>query len=184
MRIIKALIALVLLLGLFGITGIYSQVEDIGVVSTFFSDLMKQYPQLFYVYQGVLFTLLGIVFLLFVLTLFKAAPKKAIRIQREIGQANLSVATLEALAKVAIKENLGVDDTQVSIRLTKKQKAEIVVNMSGETLLVRTGQQVEQAVTEALQKSVQVETKKVTVIFKKNKNVALAALSKKEPRVI
>lgn len=184
MRIIKGLIALVLLLGLFGITGIYSQTEDIGAVSAFFSDLMEQYPDLFYFYQVVLFTLLGLLFLLFILVLFKTVPKKEIRIQRETGQAKLPVATLESLAKVAIKEKLGVDDTQVSIQLTKKQTAVVTVNIAGTELLVSTGQQVEQTVAEALHNSLQVETKKVTVIFKKNKNIARAALSKKEPRVI
>ncbi|OTN88290.1 hypothetical protein A5819_000742 [Enterococcus sp. 7E2_DIV0204] len=123
MRVIKGLIALLLIAGIFGILGLYSQLENLGVVTTFFQDLSFQYDWLFYFYQVVMFTLLAILVLAFGLVLFKPIRKKEIYLKKEMGQVNVPLRSLESIARVSLRDIVNIEETQVKIRLTKHQKS-------------------------------------------------------------
>lgn len=82
MRVMKGLISLLLVAGIFGITGLYSQIMDLGVVSTFFNDLLFRYDWLFYFYQIVLFAVLAVLLILFLLVVFKPITKKQIHLKK------------------------------------------------------------------------------------------------------
>lgn len=185
MRIIKILIALILIAGIFGITGLYSQLEDLGSVSTFFHELFFQSDWMFYFYQVVLITLIVILFIAFWLVLFKPITKKEIHIKKEMGQINLPLGTLESIAKGSLQGIVDVDSAQVKVKLTKKQAADVKIIVADDQKLVAKGQEIQKQVAVALANTAQLETKKVKVVFKKKKNdTALMPTGKKQSRVV
>lgn len=187
MRVIKGLISLLLIAGIFGIVGLYSQLVDLGVVTTFFNNLLFQYDWLFYFYQVVLFTLLALLFLTFLLMLFKPITKKQIHIKKDMGQVNLPLNTLESIARSSLIEIVKVEDTQVKVRLTKRQTADVEVIVADEKQqqLLSRGKQIQELVPKALQQMAQIETNKTKVIFKKKKiESSLLPSGKKESRVV
>lgn len=185
MRMVKSLVALGIIAGLFGVVGLYSQREDLGEVSSFYSELMNQSDGLFYFYQIILFILLASLFLVFWFIIFKPKPQKKIHIVRDIGEISLPITTLESIATSALEGNVAVTDAQARIHLTKKQKANVTITVAAQGLLVSQGHQIQQLVEQALQTVVQIETKRVVVVFKKKKLVNGHPVSeKKQPRVI
>lgn len=187
MRVIKGLIALLLIAGIFGIVGLYSQLENLGVVTTFFQDLLFQYDWLFYFYQVVLFSLLVLLFLAFVVIAFRPIRNKEIHLKKEMGQVNLPLQSLEAIARSSVKDVVNVEDTQVKIRLTKHQTAdvEVIVNDEKQLQLLSKGKQIQEKISEALQKMAKLDTNKTKVIFKKHKvESSLLPSNKKGSRVI
>lgn len=185
MRVIKILIVLVLIAGIFGIVGLYSQIENLGVVSTFYHDLLFQSDWLFYFYQIVLITLIILLFFAFWLVVFKPITEKEIHIKKEMGQINLPLATLESIARSSVKEIVKNDETQVKVKLTKKQLADVRVTVSEDQQLVMKGKQIQEQIAQSLIKTAQVETKKVKVVFKKKKvTESLSATNKRQSRVV
>lgn len=187
MRVLKGLISLLLIAGIFGIVGLYSQVENLGVVSTFFENLLFQGEWLFYFYQVVLFTLLAVLALAFLLVLFKPITKKEVHIKKDMGQINLPLHTLESIAKSALDGIVNADNAQVKVRLTKKLLAnvEVIVADENQKLFLSKGKQIQEQIPQALQQMARIETNKTKVIFKKKKTEAsLLPMSKKESRVV
>ncbi|MBO0438778.1 alkaline shock response membrane anchor protein AmaP [Candidatus Enterococcus ikei] len=187
MRVIKGLISLLLIAGIFGIVGLYSQVENLGVVTTFFRELLFQYDWLFYFYQIVLFVLLALLLLAFLLVLFKPITKKEIHIKKDMGQINLPLHTLESIARSSLQEIVNVDDTQVKIRLTKHQTADVEVTVADEKqkLFLSKGKMIQEQIPQALKQMAMLETNKTKVIFKKKKvESTLLPIGKKESRVV
>lgn len=189
MRVIKGLISLLIVACLLGITGLYSQMVDLGVVTTFFNELLFQYDWLFYFYQISLFVLLAALLLAFLLILFKPITKKQILIKKDSGQVNLPLNTLESIAKSSLHGIVNVDDTQVKVRLTKKQTANVEVTIADEKQqqFLSRGKQIQELIPQALQNMAMIETNKTKVIFKKKKvESSLLSLpsSKKESRVV
>lgn len=187
MRVIKGLIALLLIAGIFGIVGLYSQLENLGVVTTFFQDLSFQYDWLFYFYQVVMFTLLAILVLAFGLVLFKPIRKKEIYLKKEMGQVNVPLRSLESIARVSLRDIVNIEETQVKIRLTKHQKADVEVTVIDEKQqqLLSKGKQIQEQIPQALQQMAKLETNKTKVVFKKSKaDASLLPSNKKGSRVI
>ncbi|ALS02871.1 hypothetical protein ATZ33_16245 [Enterococcus silesiacus] len=187
MRVIKGLVSLLLIAGIFGVVGLYSQMTDLGVVSTFFNDLLFQSDGLFYFYQIVLFALLAILLLLFLIIVFKPITKKQIHQKKDTGQVNLPLNTLEAIAKSSIHDIVDSENAQVKIRLTKSQTADVEVTIADEQQqhFISRGKQIQEQIPQALQKMAMVETHKTKVIFKKKKaESSLLPNSKKESRVV
>ncbi|OJG54053.1 hypothetical protein RV06_GL000446 [Enterococcus haemoperoxidus] len=189
MRVIKGFISLLLIAGIFGIVGLYSQMVDLGVVSTFFNNLLFQYDWLFYFYQVVLFVLLAVLLLTFLMILFKPIAKKQIHIKKDTGQVNLPLNTLESIAKSSLHGIVNVDDAQVKVRLTKKQTADVEVTIADEKQqqFLSRGKQIQELIPQALQNMAMIETNKIKVIFKKKKaesSLLPLSSSKKESRVV
>ncbi|MDA9471704.1 alkaline shock response membrane anchor protein AmaP [Enterococcus sp. 5H] len=185
MRVIKIFIVLLLIAGIFGIVGLYSQIENLGVVSTFYHDLLLQSDWLFYFYQIVLITLIILLFLIFWLVVFKPITENEIRIKKEMGQINLPLSTLESIARSSVQEIVKNDETQVKVKLTKKRLADVRVTVAEDQQLVNTGKQIQEQIAQSLFKTAQVETKKVKVIFKKKKAAeSLATTNKRQSRVV
>jgi len=187
MRVIKGLIALLLIAGIFGIVGLYSQLENLGVVTTFFQDLSFQYDWLFYFYQVVMFTLLAILVLAFGVVLFKQIRKKEIYLKKEMGQVNVPLRSLESIARVSLRDIVNIEETQVKIRLTKHQKADVEVTVIDEKQqqLLSKGKQIQEQIPQALQQMAKLETNKTKVVFKKSKaDASLLPSNKKGSRVI
>lgn len=187
MRVIKGLIALLLIAGIFGILGLYSQLENLGVVTTFFQDLSFQYDWLFYFYQVVMLTLLAILVLAFGLVLFKPIRKKEIYLKKEMGQVNVPLRSLESIARVSLRDIVNIEETQVKIRLTKHQKADVEVTVIDEKQqqLLSKGKQIQEQIPQALQQMAKLETNKTKVVFKKRKaDASLLPSNKKGSRVI
>lgn len=187
MRLIKGLISLLLIAGIFGIAGLYSQMVDLGAVTTFFSNLLFQYEELFYFYQVVLFVLLVVLLITFLMVLFKPITKKQIHIQKDMGQVNLPLSTLESIARSSLQGIVTIEDTQVKIRLTKKQTADVQVTIADEKQqqFLSRGKQIQELIPKALQNMAMVETNKTKIIFKKKKaESSLLPSGKKESRVV
>ncbi|WP_430602432.1 hypothetical protein IGJ02_002797 [Enterococcus sp. DIV0724b] len=189
MRVIKGFISLLLIAGIFGIVGLYSQMVDLGVVSTFFNNLLFQYDWLFYFYQVVLFVLLAVLLLTFLMILFKPIAKKQIHIKKDTGQVNLPLNTLESIAKSSLHGIVNVDDAQVKVRLTKKQTADVEVTIADEKQqqFLSRGKQIQELIPQALQNMAMIKTNKIKVIFKKKKaesSLLPLSSSKKESRVV
>lgn len=178
--------SVLLVASIFGIVGLYSQVENLGVVTTFFENLLFQTEWLFYFYQIVLFMITGLLVLAILLVLFKPISKKEIHLGKETGQINLPLHSLESIARTSLQEIVPVAETQVKIRLNKKQMAIVEVNVMGESeQFLSKGQQIQEKIPQALKKMAQLETSKTTVIFKKKKTEGtLLPTNKKESRVI
>lgn len=187
MRVIKGLVSLVLIASIFGIVGLYSQIVDLGVVTTFFTNLFFQYDWLFYFYQIVLFALLAVVLLTFLLILFKPIRKKQIHIKKDTGQINLPLHTLESIARSSLQGIVNIDDTQVKIRLTKRQTADVEVTISDEKQqqFLSKGKKIQEIIPQALQNMAMIETNKTKVIFRKKRiESSLLPSVKKESRVV
>ncbi|PZL74789.1 alkaline shock response membrane anchor protein AmaP [Enterococcus plantarum] len=187
MRVIKVLISIILLAGIFGIAGLYSQMVDLGVVTTFFDNLLFQYDWLFYFYQVVLFALLAILLLAFLMIIFKPITSKQIHIKKDTGQVNLPLNTLESIARSSLHGIVNGDNTQVKVRLTKKQTADVEVTIADEQQqqFLSRGKQIQESIPQALQNMAIIETNKIKVIFKKKKaESSLLPSSKKESRVV
>jgi energy-coupling factor transporter transmembrane protein EcfT len=186
MRIVKLFIALVLIVGIFGIVGLYSQIVDLGVVTTFFRNLFFQSEYLFYLYQIILFALLALLLITFLIIVFKPIGKKAIHIKKDTGQVNVPLHSLEAIAKSSLHTVTNTDNVQVNVTLNKQQLANVEVTVTDHKHhLFTTGKQIEEQVAQALKKMAMVETEKIKVIFKKPKVEAdVLTGNKKETRVI
>ncbi|EOL49041.1 alkaline shock response membrane anchor protein AmaP [Enterococcus caccae] len=187
MRVIKGLIALVLIASIVGVVGLYSQLENLGVVTTFFQDLAFQYDWLFYFYQVVLYVLLLLLFLAFLVVLFKPIRKKEIHVKKEMGQINVPLHSLESIARSSLKDIVNIEDTQVKISLTKHQKADVEVTVVDEKQqqLLSKGKQIQEKIPFALQQMVHLDTNKTKVVFKKKKvESSLLPNAKKAPRVL
>lgn len=187
MRVIKGLVSLLLIAGIFGIAGLYSQMLDLGVISTFFNNLLFQFDWLFYFYQVVLFGLLAVLFLMFLMVLFKPITKNQIQIKKDVGQVNVPLNTMESIAKSSLRKIVDSNDTQVKVRLTKRQTANIEVMIADEKQqhLLSKGKQMQELIPQALQNMAMIETNKTKIIFKKKKEEsALLPSGKKESRVV
>ncbi|MGX7245341.1 alkaline shock response membrane anchor protein AmaP [Enterococcus quebecensis] len=187
MRVIKGLISLLLIVGIFGIVGLYSQMTNLGVVTVFYRNLWFQYNWLVYFYEVLLFALAILLLLTFFMVVFKPITKKEIHIKKEIGQINLPLHTLESIAKSSLQEIVSIDNTQVKVRLTKKQTAdvEIIVADGKQQLFLSKGKEIQEQIKQALQRSAMVETNKTKVIFKKKKaESSILPMNKKTSRVI
>lgn len=185
MRVIKIFIVLLLIAGIFGIVGLYSQIENLGVVSTFYHDLLFQSDWLFYFYQIVLITLIIFLFLVFWLVVFKPITENEISIKKEMGQINLPLSTLESIARNSAQEIVKNDETQVKVKLTKKRLADVRVTVAEDQQLVNKGKQIQEQIAQSLFKTAKVETKKVKVIFKKKKSAdSLSTTNKRQSRVV
>lgn len=187
MRVIKGLISLMLIAGIFGVVGLYSQMIDLGAVSSFFNELYSQSEGVFYFYQIVLFVLLALLLLLFLIVVFKPITKKQIHLKKDTGQVNLPLDTLESIAKSSIHGIVDSETTQVKIRLTKNQTADVEVAIADELQqhFISRGKQIQAQIPQALQKMAMVETHKINVIFKKKKaESSLLPNNKKESRVV
>lgn len=185
MRLIKIFIVLLLIAGIFGIVGLYSQIDNLGVVSTFYHDLLFQSDWLFYFYQIVLITLIILLFLVFWLIVFKPITEKEIHIKKEVGQINLPLSTLEAIARSSVQEIVKNDETQVKVKLTKKRLADVRVIVAEDQQLVNKGKQIQEQIAQSLFKTAGVETNKIKVIFKKKKvTESLSTANKRQSRVV
>jgi hypothetical protein len=187
MRLFKGIISLLLIAGIFGIVGLYSQIVDLGVVSTFFRKLLVQYDWLIYFYQIVLLVLVVMIALIFLMIVFKPISKKEVHLAKETGQINLPLHTLESIARSSLKGIVNIDDTQVKVTLTKAQKAnvEVAIADNNQQLFLSKGRRVRQQIEQALQQMAKLEVDHTKVIFKKKKaDSPLETISKKESRVI
>ncbi|EOI06395.1 hypothetical protein UAY_00446 [Enterococcus moraviensis ATCC BAA-383] len=187
MRVMKGLISLLLVAGIFGITGLYSQIMDLGVVSTFFNDLLFRYDWLFYFYQIVLFAVLAVLLLLFLLVVFKPITKKQIHLKKDTGQVNLPLSTLESIARSSLQGIVDRENVQVKVRLTKNQTADVEVTIADEQQqqFLSRGKKIQEMIPQALQQMAMVETHKINVIFKKKKSEStILPTAKKESRVV
>lgn len=171
----------------FGITGLYSQIMDLGVVSTFFNDLLFRYDWLFYFYQIVLFAVLAVLLILFLLVVFKPITKKQIHLKKDTGQVNLPLSTLESIARSSLQGIVDRENVQVKVRLTKNQTADVEVTIADEQQqqFLSRGKKIQEMIPQALQQMAMVETHKINVIFKKKKSEStLLPTAKKESRVV
>ncbi|MEI5994573.1 alkaline shock response membrane anchor protein AmaP [Candidatus Enterococcus mansonii] len=186
MRVIKALIALVLVAGILGIVGLYSQMEDLGVVTSFFHGLWRQFDFFVYFYPGVLLVVLFLLLLAFIVILFKPISQKIIHIKKEVGQINLPLTTLEAIAKSSLQGIVNKEDIQVKVRLTKKQLANVEVRVTDEKQqFLSCGHQIQEQITYSLQQMAMVKTNKINIVFKKKKSdTPILSSTKRESRVI
>lgn len=187
MRVIKGLVSLLLIAGIFGIVGLYSQMMDLGIVSTFFNDLYVRFDGVFYFYQIVLFALLALLLLLFLIVVFKPITKKQIHLKKDTGQVNLPLNTLESIAKSSLYGIADSETIQTKVRLTKSQTADVEVTIADEQQqsFISRGKQIQEQIPQALQKMAMLETHKTKVIFKKKKaESSLLSNSKKESRVV
>ncbi|MCA5012230.1 MULTISPECIES: alkaline shock response membrane anchor protein AmaP [unclassified Enterococcus] len=186
MRLLKGIISLLLIAGIFGIVGLYSQIVDLGVVSTFFQNLLLQSDWLVYFYQGLLFVLLVFTGLIFLLIVFKPVTKKVIHIPKTMGQIDLPVQTLEAIARSSVKEIVKTDTVQVKIKLSKAEMANIDVILSDleQEAFLSKSKQIREKLILSFKQMANIEVNKTRIVFKKQKNDSTVVDNKKGTRVI
>lgn len=186
MRLLKGIISLLLIAGIFGIVGLYSQIVDLGVVSSFFQNLLLQSNWLVYFYQGLLFVLLVLTGLIFLLIVFKPVTKKVIHIPKTMGQIDLPLQTLEAIARSSVQKIVKSDEIQVKVKLTKAETANVDVILSDreQEAFLSKSRQIREQLSAAFQQMAKIEVNQTKIIFKKQKNDPAAVENKKGSRVI
>lgn len=187
MKIVKSTILLVLIVGLFGLVGLYSLLEDLGTVSYFFQQLLNQHEWFYSFLQGTLILVTIFVFVLFLIVVTKPIVKTKWRLKKEVGQINFPPQSLAAIAKASLHELVSPENVMVKVQMTKKQllNVEVIVSATEYHQLQSKGQAIQKQIAYALPKMAKLETGKITVVFKAIKeDHSLLSGRKKEARVI
>jgi hypothetical protein len=186
MKIIKWLFALVLAAGIFGVVGIYSQLEYIEGISPFYSKLLLQTNWLFPFFQIVLLLLAVLLLVLIFMVLAKHVSKKQTIIQRETGQLTFPLHTLESIAASAAKPYAEAEDIHTKVTLDKQDRAIVSVTLDGDqrAQFMTKSREIQASVKQALKNMADVETNRVDVTVKNTKkDMGLLPFSKKQSRV-
>lgn len=187
MKFIKWLLAIVLALGIFGIVGIFSQLEPVETITPFYANLLLESDWLYPFFQGTVVLMALLLLVLFLMILLKPILKKRTLIQKETGQITFPVHALEAIAKVASTAYATPEEPEVKVTLDKKQQAIVQVNLVGDQreAFITRGKSIQTAVTQALKNMANVETKRVNVKIKNSKKeTGLLPFTKKQSRVV
>lgn len=187
MKIVKSVILLLLMVGLFGLIGLYSLLEDLGTVSYFFQQLLNQYEWFYPFLQGTLMLVTVFMFLLLLAVITKPIVKKNWWLKKELGQINFPPQTLASIVKASLHELVSPENVMVKVQMTKKQlvNVEVIVSETDYLQLQSKGQEIQKKIAYALPKMAKLETGAITVVFKAIKeDHSLLSSRKKEARVI
>lgn len=187
MKIIKCIILLIVIVGLFGLVGIYSLLEDLGTVSYFFQHLLNQYEWFYPILQGTLIMVTTLIIVLLIVVVTKPVIKNDWHVEKELGQINFTLQSLAAIAKASLHELVAPEDIVVKVQMTKKQfvNVEVTVSANDYSQLQSKGQAIQNQIAYALPKMARIETGEIKVVFKPMKtNQSLLSSQKKEVRVI
>lgn len=186
MKIVKWLLAIVLVIGIFGIVGIYSQLVYIDGLTPFYSKLLLQTSWLYPFFQLLLVLVAALLLVLFLLVLFKHVSKKRTVVQRETGQLTFPLHTLEAIAKSAAETSVDPNDINTKVTLDKHERAIVDVTVDGNqrNAFLTKGKTIQTTVQQALKNMANVETNRVNVKIKNTKkDMGLLTFTKKQSRV-
>ncbi|MHC5229505.1 alkaline shock response membrane anchor protein AmaP [Enterococcus sp. LJL99] len=187
MKIIKSMILLILIVGLFGLVGMYSLLEDLNTVSYFFQYLLNQYEWFYPFLQGTLVVVTVFILLLLLIVVAKPIVKKNWRLEKELGQINFPPQSLAAIAKASIHELVAPENVVVNVQMTKKQlvNVDVIVSTNDYSQLQAKGQAIQNQIAYALPKMAKLETGEIKVVFKQMKtDQSLLTGRKKAARVI
>lgn len=184
MRGLKILGVLLLAIGIFGIIGLFSQLEYVNTLTLFYQNLSNHLSWFTLFYQIVIAISAVLLLISLLMVLFRPVSRKQVIIYKETGSVIFPLHTLESVASSAASEIVPANDIQTSVHLDKHQKAYVQATIHEEKKqqFLTKAMEIQDRIVQAFEQTANIETHKVTVKMTYEKQPILSTW-KKQPRV-